>query len=157
MLNYWLIHLNFIVHSLPLLPLPVFFPFAERLKLKVASEYNYLNQSECLVIDGVNDSLNFHKLVVSDKIKRLVFTATIYMVKAPFSLHFYFMDPRMTWFLLFLLVCFLISPGSFRHCSNLQSWSGADIFNACCDIMAWKCSISSNWQRKSCGGVGWWR
>ncbi|KAG8658067.1 hypothetical protein MANES_03G116600v8 [Manihot esculenta] len=35
----------------------------ERLNLKMASEYNYLNQSECLVIDGVDDSLNFHKLM----------------------------------------------------------------------------------------------
>ncbi|KAF2285940.1 hypothetical protein GH714_009103 [Hevea brasiliensis] len=35
----------------------------ERLNLKMASEYNYLNQSECLVIDGVDDALNFHKLM----------------------------------------------------------------------------------------------
>ncbi|KAJ9153639.1 hypothetical protein P3X46_027059 [Hevea brasiliensis] len=35
----------------------------ERLNVKMASEYNYLNQSECLVIDGVNDALNFHKLM----------------------------------------------------------------------------------------------
>ncbi|KAG6793885.1 hypothetical protein POTOM_003110 [Populus tomentosa] len=35
----------------------------DRLNLKMASEYKYLNQSECLVIDGVNDGMKFHKLV----------------------------------------------------------------------------------------------
>ncbi|KAJ4726231.1 myosin 2 [Melia azedarach] len=35
----------------------------ERLNLKLANEYNYLNQSECLTIDGVNDAQNFHKLM----------------------------------------------------------------------------------------------
>ncbi|XP_050216632.1 myosin-2 isoform X2 [Mercurialis annua] len=35
----------------------------ERLNLKMASEYNYLNQSECLSIDGVDDALKFQKLM----------------------------------------------------------------------------------------------
>ncbi|EEF36593.1 myosin vIII, putative [Ricinus communis] len=35
----------------------------ERLNLKMASEYNYLNQSEGLVIDGVDDALKFEKLM----------------------------------------------------------------------------------------------
>ncbi|KAH8518531.1 hypothetical protein H0E87_000396 [Populus deltoides] len=35
----------------------------DRLNLKMASEYKYLNQSECLVIDGVDDGMKFHKLV----------------------------------------------------------------------------------------------
>lgn len=35
----------------------------ERLNLKVANDYNYLNQSECLTIDGVDDAQNFHKLM----------------------------------------------------------------------------------------------
>jgi myosin heavy subunit len=30
----------------------------------MASEYKYLNQSECLVVDGVDDGMEFHKLVV---------------------------------------------------------------------------------------------
>lgn len=38
--------------------------FAERLNLKVANDYNYLNQSECLTIDGVDDAQNFHNLMV---------------------------------------------------------------------------------------------
>lgn len=38
--------------------------FAERLNLKVANDYNYLNQSECLTIDAVDDAQNFHKLMV---------------------------------------------------------------------------------------------
>lgn len=33
-----------------------------RLNIKTAKDYNYLNQSDCLVIDGVDDALNFHKL-----------------------------------------------------------------------------------------------
>lgn len=35
----------------------------ERLKLKKASEYNYLNQGDCLAIDGVDDAQKFHKLM----------------------------------------------------------------------------------------------
>ncbi|CAH2077785.1 unnamed protein product [Thlaspi arvense] len=35
----------------------------ERLKLKAASEYNYLNQSSCLTIDRVDDTQKFHKLM----------------------------------------------------------------------------------------------
>ncbi|XP_006464672.1 myosin-2 isoform X1 [Citrus sinensis] len=35
----------------------------ERLNLKVANDYNYLNQSECLTIDGVDDAQNFHNLM----------------------------------------------------------------------------------------------
>ncbi|KAG7545982.1 Myosin head motor domain [Arabidopsis suecica] len=35
----------------------------ERLKLKAASEYNYLNQSNCLIIDRTDDAQKFHKLM----------------------------------------------------------------------------------------------
>ncbi|GAV85356.1 LOW QUALITY PROTEIN: Myosin_head domain-containing protein [Cephalotus follicularis] len=35
----------------------------ERLHLKLAQQYNYLNQSECLAIDGVDDAQKFHKLL----------------------------------------------------------------------------------------------
>ncbi|CAH8348628.1 unnamed protein product [Eruca vesicaria subsp. sativa] len=35
----------------------------ERLKLKPASEYTYLNQSDCLTIDGVDDAQKFRKLL----------------------------------------------------------------------------------------------
>ncbi|XP_018471057.1 myosin-2 [Raphanus sativus] len=37
----------------------------ERLKLKTASEYTYLNQSDCLTIDGVDDAQKFRKLLES--------------------------------------------------------------------------------------------
>ncbi|KAJ8443459.1 hypothetical protein Cgig2_026246 [Carnegiea gigantea] len=33
-----------------------------KLNIRVANEYNYLNQSNCLVIEGVDDALNFHQL-----------------------------------------------------------------------------------------------
>ncbi|XVF78057.1 hypothetical protein PTKIN_Ptkin14bG0097700 [Pterospermum kingtungense] len=35
----------------------------EKLNLKMANEYNYLIQSDCLVIDGVDDGQKFHKLM----------------------------------------------------------------------------------------------
>ncbi|KAI9093230.1 hypothetical protein K1719_027244 [Acacia pycnantha] len=35
----------------------------ERLNLKAASEYKYLNQSDCMAIDGINDAKKFHKLM----------------------------------------------------------------------------------------------
>ncbi|KAJ0251477.1 Myosin-4 [Hirschfeldia incana] len=35
----------------------------ERLKLKSANEYNYLNQSNCLTIDRIDDAQKFHKLM----------------------------------------------------------------------------------------------
>ncbi|KAG5376487.1 hypothetical protein IGI04_041083, partial [Brassica rapa subsp. trilocularis] len=38
--------------------------FLKKLKLKAASEYNYLNQSNCLTIDRIDDSQKFHKLMV---------------------------------------------------------------------------------------------
>ena len=38
--------------------------FVERLKLKTASEYTYLNQSDCLTIDRVDDAQKFRKLLV---------------------------------------------------------------------------------------------
>ncbi|CAN1775286.1 VIII-2 [Linum perenne] len=34
----------------------------EKLNLKAATEYKYLNQSECFEIDGVDDAVKFHKL-----------------------------------------------------------------------------------------------
>jgi myosin-5 len=41
------------------------FFFAERLNLKTASEYKYLNHSDCLEIHGVDDAQKFHMLMVS--------------------------------------------------------------------------------------------
>lgn len=41
--------------------------FVERLKLKTASEYTYLSQSDCLTINGVDDAQKFHKLLVFKK------------------------------------------------------------------------------------------
>lgn len=38
--------------------------FADKLNLKIASQYNYLNQSEGLAIEGVDDAQNFHRLMV---------------------------------------------------------------------------------------------
>ncbi|XP_061348341.1 myosin-2-like [Gastrolobium bilobum] len=35
----------------------------ERLNLRVASEYKYLNQSDCMTIDGVEDAKKFHRLM----------------------------------------------------------------------------------------------
>ncbi|KAM6553591.1 hypothetical protein CsatB_014353 [Cannabis sativa] len=35
----------------------------ERLNLRMASEYKYLNQSDCLTIDGVNEAEKFHDLM----------------------------------------------------------------------------------------------
>ncbi|KAK7272499.1 hypothetical protein RJT34_29126 [Clitoria ternatea] len=35
----------------------------ERLKLRAASEYNYLNQSDCMTINGVNDAKKFYRLM----------------------------------------------------------------------------------------------
>ncbi|KAK7262716.1 hypothetical protein RJT34_30293 [Clitoria ternatea] len=35
----------------------------ERLNLRAASEYKYLNQSDCITIDGVDDAKNFHQLM----------------------------------------------------------------------------------------------
>ncbi|KAJ1381655.1 P-loop containing nucleoside triphosphate hydrolase [Sesbania bispinosa] len=35
----------------------------ERLNLRVASEYKYLNQSDCMAIDGVDDAKKFHRLM----------------------------------------------------------------------------------------------
>ena len=37
---------------------------AERLNLKMASDYKCLSQSGCLAIDGVDDARKFHMLVV---------------------------------------------------------------------------------------------
>ena len=42
--------------------------YAEKLKLKAASEYNYLNQSNCLTIDRIDDSQKFHKLMVTPSV-----------------------------------------------------------------------------------------
>lgn len=41
-----------------------FFSFAEKLNLKMATEYKYLNQSDCLAIDGVDEAEKFHTLLV---------------------------------------------------------------------------------------------
>lgn len=38
--------------------------FAERLSLRAAMEYKYLNQSDCITVAGVDDAKNFHQLVV---------------------------------------------------------------------------------------------
>lgn len=44
--------------------------FTDRLNIKKASEYNYLKQSDCLVIDGTDDAKDFHTLRVTAKIIR---------------------------------------------------------------------------------------
>lgn len=56
------------------------FLVAEKLKLKRASEYKYLNQSNCLAIDGVDDAEKFHMLMVT---KVIVVTITIDSVNVP--------------------------------------------------------------------------
>lgn len=38
-----------------------------KLRLKSASEYNYLNQSDCLEIHNIDDALKFHNLMVIDR------------------------------------------------------------------------------------------
>ncbi|GLT62517.1 hypothetical protein SLA2020_351490, partial [Shorea laevis] len=43
----------------------------ERLNLRIASEYNYLNQSDCLAIHGVDDARKFHKLMEALDILRI--------------------------------------------------------------------------------------
>lgn len=40
------------------------FFFAERLNLRMASEYKYLTQSDCLTVDAVNEAEKFHVLMV---------------------------------------------------------------------------------------------
>lgn len=40
------------------------FTFSERLKLKKASDYKYLNQSECFEIHGTDDAHKFNLLMV---------------------------------------------------------------------------------------------
>lgn len=57
--------------------LSIVFSFTDRLNLKTASEYHYLNQSACLAIDGVDDAKKFHKLMVT---KMISATTTIYGV-----------------------------------------------------------------------------
>lgn len=63
------------------------FLVAEKLKLKRASEYKYLNQSNCLAIDGVDDAEKFRMLMVT---KVIVVTITIYSVKVPYHFCPYF-------------------------------------------------------------------
>ena len=60
------------------------FFFAERLNLKTASEYKYLNHSDCLEIQGVDDAQKFHMLMVSLHIAVFV-TILVYI---PFSISF---------------------------------------------------------------------
>ncbi|KAK4787497.1 hypothetical protein SAY86_011330 [Trapa natans] len=43
----------------------------ERLNLKLAQEYNYLNQSGCLTIDGLDDAKRFHTLLEAMNIVRI--------------------------------------------------------------------------------------
>ncbi|KAJ7981689.1 myosin 2 [Quillaja saponaria] len=43
----------------------------ERLNLRMASEYRYLNQSDCLTIDGVDDAKKFHILVKALDVVRI--------------------------------------------------------------------------------------
>lgn len=41
------------------------FSFTDKLNIKMASEYHYLNQSNCLAIDDVDDARKFHVLMVT--------------------------------------------------------------------------------------------
>ncbi|KAF1866956.1 hypothetical protein Lal_00018342 [Lupinus albus] len=43
----------------------------ERLNLRVAGEYKYLNQSDCMTIDGVDDAKNFHRLMEALDVVRM--------------------------------------------------------------------------------------
>jgi hypothetical protein len=38
--------------------------YAERLNLRAAREYKYLNQSDCMTVDGIDDAKNLHRLKV---------------------------------------------------------------------------------------------
>ena len=60
------------------------FIFSEKLNIRVPSEYSYLNQSECLVIGGVDDARKFHTLVVKKSI------VLLFDCNQPTILRFYF-------------------------------------------------------------------
>ena len=59
------------------------FFFAEKLNLRMASEYRYLNHSDCLAIHGVNDARKFHMLMVS-----LHVVVFVILVHIPYSISF---------------------------------------------------------------------
>jgi hypothetical protein len=42
----------------------ILFSYAERLNLRAAHEYKYLNQSDCMTVGGIDDAKKFHQLKV---------------------------------------------------------------------------------------------
>mgnify|MGYP000886475063 CR=1 FL=1 len=59
------------------------FFFVEKLNLRMASEYRYVNQSDCLAIHGVDDAQKFHMLMVS-----LLLLVFVILVHIPYSISF---------------------------------------------------------------------
>lgn len=77
---------------------------AERLNLKAASEYNYLNQSNCLTIDRIDDVQKFQKLMVTPSVS-CAFLCFQCSKCQNFVISYFVRD------------CFVI-VGSFQHCSD---------------------------------------
>lgn len=77
------------------------FSFTDKLNIKMASEYHYLNQSNCLVIDDVDDARKFHVLMVT-KIQVLQTLKDNLFFFLVFLLPISFMYPKCHFFGLFL-------------------------------------------------------
>ena len=92
-----------------------FLSCAERLNLRAASEYKYLNQSDCMTIDGVDDAKKFQRLMVYHLLVHLLNNTFFKFVHGLLRSHaifpcFYVLSPRKHWML-------------FEWAKRIKSWS----------------------------------
>lgn len=88
----------------------ILFSCAEKLNLKVASEYKYLNQSDCMTIDGVDDAKKFQRL--------RVYCLTVHLLNSNFQYLFGLLRSHVMYF--FLLLVYVFSLESIGCHSNVQ-------------------------------------
>lgn len=88
----------------------ILFFCAEKLNLRAASEYKYLNQSDCMTIDGVDDAKKFHRLQV--------YCLPVHLLNSNFKYLFGLLRSHVMYF--FLLSAYVFSLESIGCHSNEQ-------------------------------------
>ena len=130
------------------------FFFAEKLNLRMASEYRYLNQSDCLPIHGVDDARKFHMLMVS-----LLVVVFVILVHIPYSI---FLSPSILIFVFLFLQEALDFPSYSKQIWNALFWGCILFFcfspfyyyntnHLLCDMCPFITSNSGDWCKRWIG------
>lgn len=124
-----------IYHLLQVFIFPCSVLRAEKLNLRSAGDYYYLKQSNCLIIDGIDDAKQFHILLVSCITGGRLFSTIFNELKL--KLYHFRHDLCET------PSIGLLPVGSVEYCKDIQRLPRKCICSACCNTLVGKHFISS--------------